>query len=205
MEKNKKRIALILYILFASLLSESVCLHAAEPVTPIGNPVKSDPGSSRGIPTIELPMPVSEQAKSYLGLSGTGNFTIGQIKAQVLIIQVFSFYCPHCQKSASQVNDLFRLIQGRADMKDKIKMIGIGVGNSIYEIDSYRKRYAVPFPLFPDVSNEYSLQLGAKGTPTFIGLKVNSKGVQEHFYFLEGGFPDNQQFLNEIIQLSGMK
>jgi peroxiredoxin len=205
MEKNKARIVLILFILFASLLYESARIYAAESITAIGNAAKSDPGSNRGIPTIELPIPANEQAKSYLGLSGAGNFKIGQIKAPVLIIQVYSYYCPHCQKSASQVNDLFRLIQGRPDIKEKIKMIGVGVGNSAYEIDSYRKRYNVPFPLFPDVSNEFSLQIGAKGTPTFIGLKVNSKGIQEHFYFLEGGFQDINKFLDEIVRLSGLK
>lgn len=83
-------------------------------------------------------------------------------------------------------------------------MIGIGVGNSLYEVDSYRKRYDVPFPLFPDESNDFSLQLGAKGTPTFIGLKVNKKGVLEHFFFWEGSFEDNQQFLNKIIESSGL-
>lgn len=204
MEKIKKRIACILFIMFASVLSENACF-GAESITVLGNSTKSNPGSNRGIPTIELPMPASEQAKSYLGLSGAGNFKIGQIKAPVLIIQVYSFYCPHCQRSASQVNDLFRLIQGRHDIREKIKMIGIGVGNSMYEVDSYRERYKVPFPLFPDVSNEFSLQLGVKGTPSYIGLKMNSKGVQEHFYFLEGGFEDKQKFLDEIIRLSGLK
>lgn len=205
MEKNKKRIVLILLILFASLLCENARLYAAESITAIGNAAKSDPGSDRGIPTIDLPLPASEQEKSYLGLSGEGNFKIGQIKAPVLIIQVYSFYCPHCQKSASQVNDLFKLIQRRPDIREKIKMIGVGVGNSAYEVDSYRKRYNVPFPLFPDVSNDFSLQLGVKGTPTFVGLKMNSKGVQEHFYFLEGGFQDINKFLDEIVRLSGLK
>ena len=92
MEKNKKRIVIILLILFASLPYESARLYAAVSNTAIGNAAKSDPGSNRGIPTIELPMPANEQAKSYLGLSGAGNFKIGQIKAEVLIIQVFSYY-----------------------------------------------------------------------------------------------------------------
>ena len=204
MEKNKKRIVLILFILFASLLYESARLYGAES-TVIGNAAKSDPAGNRGIPTIDLPLPVSEQEKSYLGLSGAGNFKIGQIKAPVLIIQVYSYYCPHCQKSASQVNDLYGLIQRRPDIREKIKMIGVGVGNSAYEVESYRKRYNVPFPLFPDVSNDFSLQLGVKGTPTFVGLKMNSKGVQEHFFFLEGGFQDINKLLDEIVRLSGLK
>ena len=83
-------------------------------------------------------------------------------------------------------------------------MIGVGVGNSAYEVDSYRKRYNVQFPLFPDVSNDFSLQLGVKGTPTFVGFKVNSEGVQEHFFFLEGDFKDTEKFLNDIVKLSGL-
>jgi thiol-disulfide isomerase/thioredoxin len=205
LRRNTKRIVHILVILFASLWFGGACLHAAGPVTAIGNAAKSDPVGARDIPSIELPMPPDEQAKRYLGLSGTGNLKIGQIDAQVLIIQVYSFYCPHCQRSAAQVNDLYQMIQGRPDLKEKIKMIGIGVGNSVYEVDSYRKRYNVPFPLFPDLSTDISQRLGVKGTPTFIGLKVNDKGVREQFYFEEGGFQDIERFLNEIIRLSGLK
>ncbi len=90
-------------------------------------------------------------------------------------------------------------------MKEKIKMIGIGVGNSMYEVNAYRNRYKVPFPLFPDASMEISQKLGVKGTPTFIGLKMNGKGIQEQFYFAEGGFQDIHQFLDEIIRLSELK
>ena len=109
--------------------------------------VKAD---SSNLPIFELPIPGSEGEKGYLGLNGSGNFKIGQIKAQVVIIEVFSFYCPHCQRTAAQINDLYQMIEKRADLKGKIKMIGIGAKNSAYEVDSYKERYHVPFPLFPD-------------------------------------------------------
>jgi len=204
MEKSNKLTFYILFVLLTLFFTGNTYVWSAN-VTVLANPLKSVPANNKAIPVFELPMPVSEQGKSYLGLSGTGNFKIEQIKAQVLIIEVYSFYCPHCQRSASQVNDLFRLIQGRTDLKEKIKMIGIGVGNSIYEVNAYRDRYKVPFPLFPDVSMEISQKLGVKGTPTFIGLKMNDKGIQEQFYFAEGGFQDIQKFLNEIIRLSELK
>jgi hypothetical protein len=51
---------------------------------------------------------------------------------------------------------------------------------------------------------EITEKLGVKGTPTFIGVKVDGKGNQEQFYFGEGGFQDNQKFLTEIIRLSGL-
>jgi thiol-disulfide isomerase/thioredoxin len=170
----------------------------------VGTAVKSVSADSAGLSTIELPIPESEGEKEYLGLTGNGNFKIGQIKARVLIIEVFSFYCPHCQRTAAQINDLYQMIEKRADLKGKIKMIGIGANNSRYEVDSYRERYLVPFPLFPDKSMEVTEKLGVKGTPTFIGVKVDGKGNQEQFYFGEGGFQDNQKFLTEIIRLSGL-
>jgi len=204
MEKSNKRFVCILFILLALLFTGNPPVWSAN-VTALSNPVKSDPGNNTSIPVFELPMPGSEREKSYLGLSGTGNFKIGQIKAQVLIIEVFSLYCPHCQRTASQINELYQKIQERPDMKEKIKMIGIGVNNSTYEVDSYRKRYKVPFPLIPDENMEISKMLGVRGTPTFIGIKVNGKGTQKRFYFEEGGFQDTQQFLTEIIKLSGLK
>ena len=204
MKKNKNQMVFVLFIMVASLLFEGVSF-GAESVTVLGTAVKSAPVDSMNIPVIELPMPGSEQDKSYLDLSGDGTFKIGQIKAQVLIIEVFSFYCPHCQRTAAQINDLYQEIQKRADTKGKIKMIGIGAKNSAYEIDSYRERYNVPFPLFPDENMEITEKLGVKGTPTFIGVKVDGKGLQERFYFGEGGFQDNQKFLTEIIKLSGLK
>jgi AhpC/TSA family. len=204
MEKSNKRIVLILFILLALLFAGNPSVWSAN-VTALSNQGKLELGNNTVIPVFELPLPGSEGEKSYLGLSGTGNFTIGQIKAQVLIIEVYSFYCPHCQRSAVQVNELYQKIQERPDIKEKIKMIGIAVTNDTYEVDSYRERYKVPFPLFPDASTEISQKLGVKGTPTFIGLKVNGKGSQERFYFGEGGFEDTQQFLAKIIELSGLK
>ena len=204
MEKCNRRIVCILFILLALFITENPSAWCAN-VTAFGNPMKSEPGKNTTIPEFELPMPRNEQEKHYLGLSGSGNFTIGQIKAQVLIIEVYSFYCPHCQRSADRVNELYQKIQERPDIRGKIKMIGIAVTNSAYEVDAYREKYSVPLPLFSDQNIEISDKLGVKGTPTFIGINLNDKGLSERFYFGEGGFEDAQQFLTKIIELSGLK
>lgn len=91
MKKNKYRMFIVLLILMAVFLTESTRLHAGSTAVP-GGAAKSDPESKRIIPAIALPMPASEQAKKYLGLSGAGSFKIGQIKAPVLIIEIFSLY-----------------------------------------------------------------------------------------------------------------
>ncbi|MBW2579970.1 MAG: TlpA family protein disulfide reductase [Deltaproteobacteria bacterium] len=156
------------------------------------------------LPPFELPIPQDARAQSYLGLSGTGQFTIAQIKAKVVIIQIFSMYCPVCQKEASRVNKLYRTIQKRKDLKDKIRMIGIGTGNSPFEVGFFRKKYEVPFPLFPDENLSIHEILGELRTPYFIGVKINRDGSDEVFYSRLGQFNDPNSFLKRIVELSGL-
>jgi hypothetical protein len=44
------------------------------------------------LPQFELAAPEDAQARGYLGLSGTGKFAIPQIKARLVIIEIFSMY-----------------------------------------------------------------------------------------------------------------
>ena len=53
----------------------------------------TDPPPEGGVlPQFELPVPVDAQAKSYLGLAGRGKFTVPQINARLVIIEIFSMY-----------------------------------------------------------------------------------------------------------------
>ena len=106
------------------------------------------PAIGESLPPFELPIPQDTKAQSYLGLSGTGQFTIAQIEAKVVIIQIFSMYCPVCQKEAFRVNELYRTIQKRKDLKDKIRMIGIGTGNTPFEVGFFQKNMRCPFLSF---------------------------------------------------------
>ncbi|MCG6945273.1 MAG: peroxiredoxin family protein, partial [Deltaproteobacteria bacterium] len=75
------------------------------------------PAIGESLPSFKLPIPQDARAERYLGLSGPGQFTIAQIKAKVVIIQIFSMYCPVCQKEAFRVNKLYSTIQKRKDLK----------------------------------------------------------------------------------------
>ncbi|WAC08655.1 MAG: TlpA disulfide reductase family protein [Thermodesulfobacteriota bacterium] len=127
---------------------------------------------------------------------------ITQIKSPLIIIEVFNTYCPHCQNEASLVNQLYQAIQARPDLKEKIKIIGIGLNNGTYEVDLFRARHKVPFPLFPDQDGTIGKKLGVTATPTFIGAKNYPDGTMEKFYFKSGEFHDSNSFLNEILKLS---
>ena len=50
------------------------------------------PAVGTTLPPIKLVVPVDPQAKSYLGLSGGKHFTIPEIEAQVVVIEIFNMY-----------------------------------------------------------------------------------------------------------------
>ena len=50
------------------------------------------PAQGTVLPQFQLAVPEDSEAKGYLGLSGNGGFTIPEIKAQVVVIQILSRY-----------------------------------------------------------------------------------------------------------------
>jgi peroxiredoxin len=103
------------------------------------------------------------------------------------------------------VNQLYARIEQNPALKGKIKMIGIGAGNSLYEVETFKKRYSVPFPLLPDGDYVIHRQLGEVRTPYFIGVKINPDGSHQVIYSRLGAFDGVDQFLSTIIKLSGLQ
>ena len=164
----------------------------------------SAPVTGSVLPDIKLTAPVKTDIRNYLGLSRGDFFKIQQIKTKVIIIEILSMYCPHCQGSAHKVNELYRLIENNPALKDKIKLIGIAAGNSSYETEIYRKTYDVPFPLFEDGDFYIHKVLGEVRTPYYIGIRIDG-GVPLVFYSKLGGFERADEFLELMLQLSGLK
>jgi len=156
------------------------------------------------LPSFDLPVPRDQSERDYLGLSGKGKFKVGEIKSQIVIIEIFSFYCPICQVHSPLVREVYEKIEGNADLKHKIRMIGIAATNTAFEAQSFKETHNLPFPVFSDEEGEIALALGIKYTPTFIGVRVDGKGTQEQFYFLPGAFTNTTRFIEEILKTSGL-
>ena len=163
------------------------------------------PAAGELFPDIALAMPEKSIQKEYLGLKGNGSFRLSQIKAELLIIEIFSMYCPYCQKEAPNVNELYRIISSREDIKDKIKIIGIGAGNTPLEVDVFRKQYTVEFPLFSDESFSVHTATGGVRTPYFFVIRTSAGEPGVIVYSNVGTLHDPGQFLDLIMKKSSLK
>ena len=75
-----------LLILLLSILALFALLHY--PVVAAGKP----PAPGTVLPQFQLEVPEDAEAKDYLGLSGSGEFSVSEINAPVVVIQLFSRY-----------------------------------------------------------------------------------------------------------------
>ena len=50
------------------------------------------PATGETLPSFELDVPKKGEFRSYLGLSGSGQFAVAEIETQVVIIEIFNMY-----------------------------------------------------------------------------------------------------------------
>jgi len=124
----------------------------------------------------------SRENRDYLGLIDKGKTArIADVDAAVVVLEVFSMYCPVCQKDAPHMNEVVSLIQEK-ELGRHIKIIGFGFENSAFEVEVFKKKFNIPFPLIPDPENEVMDQLGVSGTPYYIVLNTkNPKAIDIYF------------------------
>jgi peroxiredoxin len=151
-----------------------------------------------------LPAPDNAAHRLYLGLSTDQPFSLGQIKAQVVIVEIFSMYCPVCQREAENINAVFRLIQSRPELKDKVKLIGIGAGNSAYEVDFFREKYSIEFPLFSDTDFSIHKKIGEVRTPHFFCLSLDGNNGFSVFYSGTEAIETPEAFIQTLLKDSGI-
>jgi len=173
--------------------------------TAIGASENSPPKVGSVFPEIELLKPSNPAELQYLGLSGSGFFKVQQVKSDVVIIEIFSMYCPYCQAEAPNVNRLYASIEGNPSLKNKIKIIGIGINNSLFETDIFKKKYKVEFPLIPDGDFKLHKIMGQVRTPYFIVVKLSGGKNPEVIYSRLGALENNDLFLAQIIKSAGLK
>ena len=146
------------------------------------------------IPEFVLNPPDSVEDQKYLGLTDLKPFSIDHISAKIVILEVFSFYCPHCRNQAPALNKLYGFIQQDAQLSNDIKMIGIGAGTDKDKMDLWKTSMRVPFPLLRDTDTSIWKKLGKPGIPCTLVVSKSGEVLAVHFGVTE----DIEAFFSKI-------
>jgi len=123
-------------------------------------------------PDIALKTPESPKDRSYLGLASDAVFSIKDISADLVLVEIVNVHCVNCQAQALVYNDLFQEIEADPAMKNRIKMIAVGAGNTETEIRAFREEYAIRFPIGADQRLELHAAVGKPATPFSILVRL---------------------------------
>lgn len=139
-------------------------------------------------PDLSLQGQLEPEMVEQLGISGTP-FRLSDIPKPFLFVEIFSMYCPYCQRDAPEVNRIFEEVRS-SNLWEELRFVGIGTGNTQYEVDVYAEQFQTRFPLLPD--NDFTMHsaLGNVGTPYYLLLRNAGPGKLEVIHSVEGA-PDN--------------
>ena len=149
---------------------------------------------------LTLTMPADSRMATYLGLiSSRENFRLSEIKAQILVAEVFQVSCPHCQNQVDELNDLYHLIF-KEGLSRQVKIIGLGYGDDLLDVELFGRRYAVPYPLFADPRGS---KVKVDEIPVTFILELTPKGAR-FLYEFHGLLPNTNDLLRLIRQAADL-
>ena len=147
-----------------------------------------------------IPLLGSEQDCKLAGGCGKNDMaTLASLNSEFILVEVFSMYCPICQGTAPNVNKLYELIR-KSPYASRMLLVGAGADNSRYEVDFFRKKYAIPFALFADPGLAFYNACGANGTPYFLLLQKTTPKELKLLYTHSGKIDNPEAFFNTLLQ-----
>jgi peroxiredoxin len=157
----------------------------------------------RAITQAKLQPPDDPGALPALGIKKNGGpVMLKDIDGSVIIVEIFSMYCPFCQRHAPATNALYQAIKSDPGTRDKVKLLGIGVGNTPFEVNFFKKKYGIQFPLFSDENSSVLNSLTGVKTPYYFGFRKNGESLQV-VYTQQGAFDDAKTFLKTVLDKAG--
>jgi thiol-disulfide isomerase/thioredoxin len=163
-------------------------------------PARADLAVGQRFPDLNFSGALSAEDRIYLGLTRPGPFTLKDIQAHYVLLEIFSDSCPHCMLAAPGVNRLFRLIEGNSRLRGGgglagLKMLGVGFYGKPAAMEVWRIKYDVQFPLIPDPQALVGKALDIPGTPTYVVLDRQGRVVFVH----AGEIGSPEKFLRRIL------
>ncbi len=145
---------------------------------------------------LDFPPVVSEADQKYLGLKSTGAFTLDQIGAPYVVLEIMRTSCPHCQEQAANMNKFYQLVQ-ESDLKAKVKFLAVAQGSSADGVKKFKRDYMVHFPMLADPGGTVGKALHIEGVPTMVLLDRNGRTLRVHV----GGIDSPKEALAELRRL----
>jgi len=136
------------------------------------------PVALAALPAVQLRAVLTPEQRSYLGLDVSVPFSVGAVRGDLVFVEFFNSSCYACALMAPVMDQVWRKVEARADLKDRVCFVGIGVGNTDEQVREFHDRYDTPFPMLADTEFAAFDALGtSEGTPYLLLLRRSPDGT----------------------------
>jgi len=127
-------------------------------------------------PELTFKLILSREDQPYLGIQRKTGFSFREIRGNLILVELMSTYCVSCQRQTPIFNEVFSSIEKDAKLRGKVKMIGIAAGNTLQEVEIFKKEYKISYPLFSDPKFDVHTTVGSPRAPFMIWVRKEAQG-----------------------------
>ena len=149
--------------------------------------------SQQKIAAFKFSSTLSEADQKYLGLEKPGTFTLQDIKAPYVLIEIMRTTCPHCVAQVPALNQLYKLVEN-SDLKDRLKIFSVGESDDASSLKKFKAAHKISYPLVADPDWEFCSACTVSGTPTMVLVDKRGKVLLME----EGAFANARAMFKKI-------
>ena len=146
-----------------------------------GAPIKNPSPVLRSgdlFPKTSFPNLFTSEEKKYLGIGVKKTFSTDEIQSDLVIIKFLNTNCTYCIRLLPTFKEIYRLVEDDQSLKAKIRMIGIGAGDTLMELKELKKNHPVPYPVVADTDFKAHKAVGEPRVPFIV---VARKDIQNQW------------------------
>lgn len=126
-------------------------------------------------------------------------FSLQDINSEYIFIELYNELCSGCLQEVKNYKDFYRLLNANNLLKDKVVMIGIGVGSKRRNVVKFSKEKNILFPLFADEHGEIFRCLGNPTMPTAYLVQKQPDGARKIVLVQQGHIGSTEQLMKKIM------
>lgn len=148
-------------------------------------------------PDFNVDNTLSPDESAYLKVPYQGKVQLSKIQAEVIIIEFLNVYCHTCRMQVSIFNELKAAIDKDPDLRGKVCMLGLAVGNSVEEIADFKAEFGVQYPVLSDQDKElFNMTGNIRGTPHTYIIRRDDRGFIVDYH--AGGVSSAERYIESI-------
>ncbi len=151
-------------------------------------------------PDLSFKNTLSGEEQAYLGTANK-KFSFKNIKGTLFVVELFSTYCMSCPKNIPVLNSVYSSIENDPTLREKAKVIGIAVGNTLHEVKSYKLEHRVRYPVLADYNFSAHKALGSPRVPYTMAVKKETSGKGRVVYIHQGVIESADEIIKKIREI----